>query len=82
MVNVWKLLPELLIEDGNPNPCTENSLVSKLEDVVLSPNILLNLKFSFSLKNLTLPVCWSVVIESANQPFISVSVNPDICAGV
>ena len=47
----------MLIEAGTPNPCTESSFVSIFDDVVVSPNILLNLKFSFSLKNLTLPVC-------------------------
>ena len=48
---------DVLIEAGTPNPCTESSFVSILDEVVVSPNILLNLKFSFSLKNLTLPVC-------------------------
>ena len=76
------LLPDVLIEAGTPNPCTDSSFVSIFDDVVVSPNILLNLKFSFSLKNLTLPVCWSVVIEFAYHPFVSVSVKVAICSGV
>ena len=81
-VSVKLLFPEALMDAGTPNPCTDNSFVSILDDVVVSPNILLNLKFSFSLKNLTLPVCWSVVIEFAYHPFVSVSVKVAICSGV
>ena len=81
-VSVKLLFPETLIDAGIPNPCTDNSFVSILDDVVVSPNILLNLKFSLSLKNLTLPVCWSVVIELAYQPEVSVSVSPFIWDGV
>ena len=56
-VNILLTTPDVLIEEGTPNPCTDSSFVSMLDDVVVSPNILLNLKFSLLLKNLTLPVC-------------------------
>ena len=77
-VNIKLLSPATLTEAGIPNPWTDSSLVSTLEAVVVSPNILLNLKFSLSLKNLTLPVCWSVAMSSAYHPLVAVSVNPDI----
>ena len=81
-VKILFTAPESLTEAGIPKPCTDNSFVSILDKDVSSPNILLNLKFSFSLKNLTLPVCWSVEIESAYQPFVGVSVNSNIWFGI
>ena len=81
-VKILFTTPESLTEAGIPKPCTDNSFVSILDKDVSSPNILLNLKFSFSLKNLTLPVCWSVEIESAYQPFVGVSVNSNIWFGI
>ena len=56
------------LTNGKPIPCTENSLVSKFDSVVVSPFILLNHLPSFSINSWTLPDCLSVVILSTYQP--------------